>query len=219
MEPHHMGDPKYYSLLEEKINISSHAVGLVLSIVALVLLMKHAIAYGNVLHILSFGVFGVSLVILYSASVAYHSAKIPLRRSRLRIVDHAAIYVLIAGTYTPFTVITLAGTAGWTLFAITWGMAAVGITLKLFFTGRYKLISTSMYLAMGWIMVFAIKPMARNLDVEGLYWIIAGGLAYTIGAILYSIKTIKMNHAIFHLFVLAGSACHVAAVLFYVLPV
>lgn len=214
-----MGDPKYYSPLEEKINISSHAVGLVLSIVALVFLMKHAIEYGNVLHILSFGVFGISLIILYSASVAYHSARSPQRRSRLRIVDHAAIYVLIAGTYTPFTVITLGGTAGWRLFSITWGMAVVGVTLKLFFTGRFKLVSTSMYLAMGWIMVFAIKPLARNLDTEGLYWLIAGGLAYTIGAILYSIKSIKMNHAIFHLFVLAGSACHVAAVLFYVLPV
>ena len=214
-----MGDPKYYSPLEERINISSHAIGLFLSVIALILLLMHAIEHGNALHVFSFAVFGISLIILYSASVAYHSAKSPVHRSRLRIVDHAAIYVLIAGTYTPFTVITLAGTTGWTLFAVTWGMALAGISLKLFFTGKYKLLSTSMYLLMGWIMVFAIKPLANNLAAEGLYWLIAGGLAYTIGAVLYGIKSIKMNHAIFHVFVLAGSACHVAAVLFYVLPI
>lgn len=213
-----MGDLKFYPPLEEKINIFSHAIGLFLSGIALVLLVKHAIAHGNLLHVLSFGVFGVSLIILYSASVAYHSAKSSSRRSRLRIFDHAAIYILIAGTYTPFTVITLAGTTGWTLFAVTWSMALAGISLKLFFTGKYKLLSTSMYLLMGWIMVFALKPLASNLAAEGLYWLIAGGLAYTIGAILYGIKSIKMNHAIFHVFVLAGSACHVSAVLFYVLP-
>lgn len=214
-----MGDIKFYSPLEEKINIASHAIGLLLSVIALVLLLMHAIEHGNALHVFSFAAFGISLITLYSASVAYHSAKSPVHRSRLRIVDHAAIYILIAGTYTPFTVITLAGTTGWTLFAVTWGMALAGITIKLFFTGKYKLLSTLMYLLMGWLIVFAIKPLASNLAAEGLYWLIAGGLAYTIGAVLYGIKRLKMNHAVFHVFVLVGSTCHVMAVLFYVLPI
>jgi len=214
-----MDDPKFYSPLEEKINIVSHATGLMLGIVAMVLLLKHAIEHGQGLHIVSFGVFGASLIILYAASVAYHSATVAERRSRLRILDHAAIYVLIAGTYTPFALVTLNGTTGWTLFGVAWGMAIAGITLKLYFTGRFKLLSTLMYVFMGWIMVFAIKPLAAGLPAEGLFWLFAGGVAYTLGAIIYGIKGVQLNHAIFHVFVLIGSACHVMAVLFYVLPV
>ena len=214
-----MDDPKFYSPLEEKINIVSHAIGLVFCIVATVLLLKHAIEHGQGLHIVSFGVFGASLIILYTASVAYHSASVAERRVRLRVLDHAAIYVLIAGTYTPFALITLKGSTGWILFGVTWGMAIAGITLKLYFTGRFKLLSTMMYVFMGWIMVFAIKPLANNLPAEGLFWLFAGGIAYTLGAIVYGIKRVQFNHAIFHVFVLIGSACHVVAVLFYVLPV
>lgn len=213
-----MEAPNYYSPLEERINISSHAIGLVLSVVALVYLMKHAIEYGSMPHVVSFGIFGASLIMLYAASVAYHSAKSPGLRGRLRVLDHAAIYVLIAGTYTPFTLITLAGTTGWILFAVAWGMALAGIILKLFFTGRYNLFSTLMYVLMGWIIVFAIKPLAASLPREGLLWLLAGGLAYTIGAVTYALKSVKMNHAVFHVCVVAGSACHVVAVLFYVLP-
>jgi hemolysin III len=209
---------KHYSPAEERINISSHALGLVLSVVALALLVIHASLHGNVLHIVSFSIFGASLIVLYAASVTYHSAIDPQTRSQLRIVDHASIYVLIAGTYTPFTLVTLNGAIGWTIFGITWGMALSGIVLKLFFTGRYKVLSTLMYVFMGWIIIFAIQPLIDNLSSEGLFWLVAGGIAYTVGAILYSFKQIRFNHAIFHIFVLIGSFCHFVSVYFYVLP-
>ncbi|MCH7673779.1 hemolysin III family protein [candidate division KSB1 bacterium] len=204
--------------MEEKINIISHAVGFILSIVALVLLVTHANLHGDVWHIVSFSIFGASLIILYAASTFYHNAKKPELRNRLKIIDHAAIYVLIAGSYTPFTLVTLQGTIGWVIFGTSWGLALTGIILKLFFTGKYNLISTLMYVFMGWVIVFAIKPLINNLPLEGLFWLFAGGMAYTIGAILYSIKKIKLNHAIFHLFVLMGSFSHFVSVFFYVLP-
>jgi len=209
---------KYYSPIEERINIVSHAVGFILSIVALVFLVIHASLHGNVWHIVSFSIFGASLIILYAASTVYHSAKNPELRNRLKIIDHASIYVLIAGTYTPFTLVTLKGAIGWVIFGISWGMALTGIILKLFFTGRYNLISTLMYVLMGWLIVFAIKPLINNFPIEGLLWLVAGGISYTIGALIYSIKKIKFNHAIFHMLVLSGSFCHFMSVFYYVLP-
>ena len=209
---------KYYSPIEEKINIISHAVGFIFSMVALVLLVRHATRHGDVWHIVSFSIFGASLIILYAASSFYHSAKKSELRNRLNIIDHASIYVLIAGTYTPFTLVTLKGTIGWVIFGISWGLALTGIILKLFFTGKYNLMSTIMYVLMGWVIVFAIKPLMNNLPLEGLRWLVAGGISYTIGAILYGIKKIKFNHAIFHMFVLMGSFCHFMSVYFYVLP-
>ena len=209
---------KYYSPIEEKINIISHAIGFMLSIVALVLLITHANLHGDVWHIVSFSIFGASLIILYAASTFYHSAKKSELRNRLKIIDHASIYVLIAGTYTPFALVTLNGTTGWVIFGTSWGLALTGIILKLFFTGKYNLILTIMYVLMGWVIVFAIKPLINNLPLEGLLWLFAGGISYTIGAILYSIKKIKFNHAIFHIFVLIGSFCHFMSVFFYVLP-
>ena len=211
-------DINHYSPIEEKINIISHAVGFVLSIVALVFLVRYASIYGNAWHIVSFSIFGVSLMVLYASSTVYHSAKNPQFRRKMRIVDHASIYILIAGTYTPFTLVTLHGVTGWVLFGVTWGMAVTGIILKFFHTGKYDSISTLMYVFMGWIIVFAIKPLINNLSSEGLFWLVAGGMAYTTGAILYSINKIKFNHAIFHLFVLIGSVCHFISVYFYVLP-
>ncbi len=209
---------KYYSPIEEKINIISHAIGFILSIVALVLLVTHANLHGDVWHIVSFSIFGASLIILYAASTFYHNAKKPELRNRLKIIDHAAIYVLIAGSYTPFTLVTLQGTIGWVIFGTSWGLALAGIILKLFFTGKYNIISTMMYVFTGWVIIFAIKPLINNLPLEGLYWLFAGGMAYTMGAILYSIKKIKFNHAIFHVFVLMGSFSHFVSVFFYVLP-
>jgi hemolysin III len=209
---------KYYSPIEEKINIISHAIGFILSMVALVLLVRHANLHGGVWHIVSFSIFGASLIILYAASTFYHSAKKAELRNRLKIVDHASIYVLIAGTYTPFTLVTLKGAIGWVIFGTSWGLALTGIILKLFFTGKYDLMSTIMYVLMGWIIVFAIKPLINNLPLEGFLWLVAGGISYTIGAILYSIKKIKLNHAIFHMFVIMGSFCHFISVFFYVLP-
>ena len=213
-----MYDTQHYSALEEKTNIISHALGLILSVIALLLMLVRASQYGNIWHIVSVSIFGVSLITLYAASTFYHSAKDPRRRARLRVIDHATIYTLIAGTYTPFTLVVLHGSVGWMVFGASWAMAITGITLKLFFTGRFNILSTMMYVFMGWIIVFAITPLIESLSTEGLFWLFAGGVAYTTGAILYSIKKIKFNHAIFHMFVLLGSACHFVSVYFYVLP-
>jgi len=208
---------KYYSPLEEKINITSHAVGLVLSVIAFFLLIMHSILHGNSLHVFSFSVYGISLILLYSASTFYHSAKSPEIRSRLRVIDHASIYVLIAGTYTPFALITLSGKLGWIIFGIAWGLASVGVVLKLYFTGKYKLVSTLMYILMGWMLVFFIKPLMANLSNSGFILLAAGGMSYTVGAILYSIKKTPFNHAIFHVFVLIGSFTQFASIFFHVL--
>jgi len=207
----------YYDVFEEKINIITHAIGLLLSIAALVLLIIHASSNGSARHIVSFTIFGASMILLYSASTLYHYSQTPNIRRKLNILDHASIYVLIAGTYTPFTLVTLKGALGWTIFGITWGIALVGVFFKLFYTGKYDKISTIAYVAMGWIIIFAVKPLIENLPLNGLYWLLAGGVFYTIGAVLYSIKNIKYNHAIFHIFVLLGSFSHFMAIYFYVL--
>lgn len=213
-----MHDTQRYSPIEEKTNIISHAIGLLLSIAALVLMLVRASLYGDAWHIISVSIFGLSLIALYAASTVYHSATDPQRRARLRVIDHATIYTLIAGTYTPFSLVILNGSVGWMVFGASWAMALTGITLKLFFTGRFNILSTMMYVFMGWIIVFAINPLIENLSTQGLFWLFAGGVAYTTGAILYSIKKIRFNHAIFHMFVLLGSACHFVSVYFYVLP-
>ncbi len=207
-----------YSPTEEKINVISHAVGFVLSFVALILLVTRATFYGNVWHVVSFSIFGATLIILYAASTFYHRAKNPKLRKKLKILDHAAIYLLIAGTYTPYVLVTLHGTTGWVVFSIIWTLALIGIIFKLFFTGKFNLISTITYVAMGWVIFSVIKPLVNNLPLEGVVWLFAGGFAYTIGAVLYSIEKIKFNHAIFHVFVLIGSFCQFLSVLIYVLP-
>lgn len=210
---------KFYSPLEEKINVNTHAVGLVLSVIALALLVSRAIRQGDIWHIVSFSIFGVSLCVLYAASTFYHNSKEPELRSKLRVFDHASIYVLIAGTYTPYTIVTLNGLTGWVIFGISWGLAISGIILKLFFTGKYDFISTLMYVFMGWIIIFAIKPLSINLSSDGIFWLIAGGISYTLGAVIYSIKKIKFNHALFHIFVLIGSGCHFLSIYLYVLTI
>lgn len=206
----------YYPQAEERLNILTHGVGLLLSIAALVLLVIRAIDLGTASRVVSFTIFGASLILLYAASTFYHYVQSPKLRARLNILDHAMIYVLIAGTYTPFTLVTLHGWIGWTIFGVTWGIAIIGIVFKLFFTGRFERVSTIAYVVMGWIIVFAVKPLVAELSLQGLYWLLAGGIVYTIGAILYSIRKLPYNHAIFHVFVLLGSFCHFMAVYYYV---
>lgn len=208
----------YYPPKEEKINVISHALGFTLGIAGLVLLVVRAVQTGELKAVISVSIYGISLLIAYAASTLYHNAHKPELRIRLKVFDHAAIYVLIAGTYTPFTLLVLPGTTGWLIFGIVWGIAFAGIILKLFFTGKYNVLSTIMYVLMGWMIVFAIKPLINNLPAEGLWWLFGGGLFYTIGAIIYSIKVIKFNHAIFHVFVLVGSFCHFVAVYWYAIP-
>ena len=209
---------KYYPPREEKINIISHGTGLFLSAVGLILLTVHAINDGTAIHIISFVIYGISLTILYGASTLYHSTKDSGLRYKYRIFDHVSIYILIAGTYTPFCMVTLHGSTGWIIFSITWGLALIGAILKLFYTGKYHIISTLMYVFMGWMAIFVIKSLIDNLPFAGLMWLLAGGLAYTFGAILYGIKRIEFNHAIFHMFVLVGSGTHFISIYFYVLP-
>ena len=205
-----------YSNLEEKLNVWSHAFGIFLSIIALVLLMTKAIEKGNIWMMISFPIFGISLILLYLASTLYHSAKDPSKRFKLKIFDHAAIYVLIAGSYTPFTLVSLNGETGWFIFSIVWILAFTGIILKLFFTGRFKVLSTAMYVLMGWLIIFYFKELTANLHSDGVFYLILGGVFYTFGAVLYSIKKIKFNHAIFHVFVLGGSFCHFLSVYLYI---
>ena len=207
---------KSYSPLEEKINIYSHALGFIVSLIGFIVLIRTAFLFGEPKHILSFSIFGLSMPILFAASTLYHRAINPIKRARLRIFDHASIYVLIAGTYTPFCLVTLPEKTGLIVFAVVWVFALLGIGIKLFFTGRFSVFSTLMYLFMGWMMVFIIKPLYQNLPIEGLYWLFSGGLAYTLGAILYSIKRIPYNHAIFHILVLIGCFCHFMGIYLYV---
>lgn len=208
----------FYDPTEERLNVLSHGLGLIFSVIALIVLINYAVLEGTSLHVITFSIYGTSMVILYMASTLYHFVQEPRWRYRLNIFDHAAIYILIAGSYTPFTLNVMQGTLGWTLFTVVWIIAAVGVTLKLFFTGKYGKLSTIAYIGMGWLGVFGLKALYDALPIEGVIWILAGGISYTIGAILYSIKAIKFNHAIFHVFVLLGSFCHFMSVFLYVLP-
>ncbi len=208
---------KLYPPLEEKINIGSHLFGLVLSLLGTVLLMLQAFKHGSLVSQLAFAVYGLSMMALYAASTVYHSRKTPHIRIRMRVVDHAAIYLLIAGTYTPFMMVTLSGTLGYSILAAAWAMAIIGIVIKIFYTGHFEVLSTVLYILMGWAIVFAIKPLAANLAPAGLFWLLAGGVSYTVGAVIYAIKQVPFNHAIFHVFVLLGSISHFISVYFYVL--
>ena len=207
---------QFYSPTEEKLNIWSHAFGIFLSIIALVLLIIKAVQQDNIWMMISFPIFGVSLILLYLASTLYHASKEPQKRFKLKVFDHAAIYVLIAGSYTPYTLVSLNGETGWLIFSMVWVMAFTGIILKLFFTGKFKIVSTAMYVLMGWLIVFYFQDLTASLHEKGVFYLILGGVLYTIGAILYSIKKIKFNHAIFHFFVLAGSFCHFLSIYLYV---
>lgn len=163
-------------------------------------------------------VFGVTLLLLYLASTLYHSTRHPVAKGRLKVFDHCAIYLLIAGTYTPFTLIGLRGTWGWSLFATIWTLALAGVVFKLFYTGRFRKLSTLIYVAMGWLVLVAIKPVMANLDAWTFGWLIAGGVFYTLGTFFYHRESIPYAHAIWHLFCIAGSVCHYVAVLAQVVP-
>lgn len=201
-----------YSKSEERLNVWSHGFGFVASIIVFPFLIVKATSYIGFWKLTSLVVYGLSMIILYAASTFYHAAKNPKKRRKLNIFDHAAIYVLIAGSYSPFCLIALDSDLGWYMFIAVWIFALVGIILKLFFTGKYDKISTAMYLLMGWQVMFFVKPLIHALTKEGLNLLIAGGVFYTVGAILYSIKKLPYNHAIFHLLVLLGSVSHFLAI-------
>ena len=201
---------------DEAWNALTHGVGFLASLVASAVLITLVAIYGNGWQLAGTLVFCVSLVMVYMSSTLYHSIPHVATKRRMKIFDHCAIFVLIAGTYTPFTLVAMREVGGWWLFAVAWSLAAIGIVLKLFLTGRFKGISTIVYIAMGWMAVVAIKPMLATVPVPTLLWLLAGGLAYTLGTLFYMSKR-RHAHAIWHGFVLAGSACHFVAVSMQVL--
>jgi hemolysin III len=207
-----------YSLIEEIFNSIIHGTGILISLAGLVLLIVFSSLYGKASHIVSCTIFGITLVLLYTASTLYHSSREPQIKHIFRIIDHSCIYALIAGTYTPFMLVAVRGVLGWTMFAIVWSLTILGILFKVFFIHRFKILSTLAYILMGWLVVFAIKPIFQTLPGGAIVWLISGGLAYTGGTIFYAWKRLPFNHAIWHLFVLTGSICHFCAVFFYVIP-
>lgn len=207
-----------YTPREELANSLTHGLGIVLSVAGLVLLVKSSVLRGDVWHITSSTIFGVSLVALYTASTLYHSCRDFARKQLLRKFDHAAIFLLIAGSYTPFLLVTLRGPWGWSLFAIVWGITVLGIALKFRFAGRFRVFSTLLYLGLGWLVLVAIKPLLAVLPSGGMPWLVAGGACYSVGTIFYLWKRLPYHHAVWHLFVLGGSGCHWVAVFGYVVP-
>jgi hemolysin III len=203
---------------EEVVNSITHGIGLVLSAAGLAVLVVLASLFGDVWHVVSCAIYGGTLVFLYGASTLYHSARTPKMKRVLRLVDHVAILLLIAGTYTPFTMGLMRDGWGWTLLAIVWGLAVVGLLFKLFSQHRFHWAATSIYLAMGWVSVFFIEPMGAALPWGGMALLVAGGLTYTAGVIFYGWHSLPYSHAIWHVFVLAGSLMHYLAVALYVLP-
>lgn len=193
---------------EELLNAWSHGIGAVLGIVALILLIVYSDNTAKPWSLFSVIVYGISVIVLFLASTLYHAVKGEKRKHYFRIVDHISIYLLIAGTYTPVLLILLRNSNGWPLFWIVWGIAAFGLVLKLFFTGRFELFSTLLYLVMGWLIIFDFSNLSDAIGPTGVLWLFAGGLSYTVGIIFYAIQRIPYNHVIWHLFVLAGAICH-----------
>lgn len=201
--------------LEEQLNTISHAIGAVLGIAGLILLI--ILQDGKEWSLFSVLFYGISIIILFSASALYHAAKSERLKHRYRIFDHISIYILIAGTYTPVSLLLLADSKGWLLFWLVWSIAALGVFLKLFFTGRFELLSVALYLVMGWLIVFDYSTLSERIAENGLTLLFSGGLFYTLGIIFYAIEKIPYNHFIWHLFVLGGAICHYFMVLFYVI--
>jgi hemolysin III len=202
----------------ELANAITHGLGAALSILALVLLVVLAALHGSARHVVGGAIFGATLVVLYTMSTLYHALTHPGAKRVFKILDHAAIYLLIAGTYTPFCLATLRGPWGWSLFGVVWGLALLGVLFKALFIGRFEFLSTAVYLAMGWLVLVAAVPLYRALPPAGLAWLLAGGLCYTGGVAFYVWHKLKFHHAVWHLFVLGGSICHVVAVLGSVIP-
>ena len=203
---------------DELASALTHGLGAVAALAGGAVLITLAALHGDAWQLAASIVFGITLLLLYTASTLYHAIQHPVAKGRLKVFDHCAIYLLIAGTYTPFTLIGLRGPWGWGLFIAIWSLALCGVIFKLFYTGRFKRLSTFIYIAMGWLIIIAIKPMLTSLDTWTISWLLAGGLFYTLGTYFYHRESIPYSHAIWHLFVIAGSVCHFVAVTAQVLP-
>lgn len=214
-----MKDTHVYTKKEEVVNAITHGIGVLLSITALVFLVMFAVQNGSTWHVVTFTIYGVSMLLLYLSSTLVHSFPEGKLKDLFEIFDHSAIYLFIAGTYTPFTLIVINGALGWTLLGIVWGIAIAGIVFKSFFVKKFLYISTVLYVVMGWLIVIGWNPLVNTLPTAGITLLVAGGLLYTIGAIFYVWRGFTFHHAVWHLFVLAGSVTHFFAILFYVTPI
>lgn len=208
----------YYTEEEELANSITHAIGVVFSVVALVVLIMRAASYGDPYRVTSVAIYGVCMLTFYSLSTVYHTVRKPYARYIFRILDHVSIYFMIAGSYTPFTLVTLRGPWGWALFITVWVAALLGAVLKVFTTHRHPILGPILYIVMGWIVVVALKPLSAALAPTGLKLLFAGGLAYTLGVIFYAWEKLPYNHAIWHVIVLVGSICHFLSIFYYVTP-
>lgn len=213
-----MSNTHVYTRREEVANAITHGIGTALSVAALTLLVVFSAWKGTAWHVVSFTIYGVTMLLLYTASTLVHSFPEGKAKDLFETFDHACIYLFIAGTYTPILLTVLRGPLGWSLFGIVWGLAACGVLFKAFFTKQFLVMSTLFYVAMGWLIVFAWKPLMMQLEPGGAWLLIGGGLLYTVGAVFYVWRGFPYHHAVWHLFVIAGSACHFFAILFYLLP-
>lgn len=213
-----MAKTHVFSTGEEIANAITHGIGAILSVAALVVLIVYSSLHGTAWHIVSFTIFGVTMMMLYFSSTMVHALKPGRAKNVFEILDHSAIYFFIAGTYTPITFLIVKGTLGWTMFGIVWGLAIGGTIFKVFFVKKFLFMSTILYVLMGWLVVIGWKPIMTTLSTPGIVWLVVGGLFYTIGAVFYVWRGFKYHHMVWHLFVLAGSAAHFFCILFYVLP-
>ena len=211
--------PHNWYRLEERANGLTHLIGALLSVVALVLLVVQAAEHGSARGVVGSAIFGASLILTYTSSAAYHFASNLTVKFHLRRIDHMSIYLLIAGSYTPFTLVSLYGAWGWSLFGVIWGLALIGFGFKIYSAEKFEWLSTLTYVLMGWAALVAIVPIVENLPLPALIWLISGGILYTVGVFFFLLETVPFGHTIWHLFVLGGSICHFFAVLFYVAPV
>jgi len=209
---------RVYTRGEEIANWVTHGIGLALSVAGLTLLIVFSSLRGDAWHVVSFTVFGLALLTLYTVSTLYHSRRSERGKAFFRKLDHAAIFLLIAGTYTPFLLTNLRGPWGWSLFGVIWGLCGAGAVFQLFFGERYRAVSTLAYLFLGWLIVVALKPLVADVPAGGLWLLLAGGLSYTVGVIFYRWHRLRYHHAVWHTFVLGGSTCHFLAVLLFLLP-
>lgn len=210
--------PPEFSIAEEIAHAVTHGLGAWLATVGCTVLVVLSVMYGDAWRIFSVSVYGFTLMLLYLASTVYHSVPHPPTKYIFKILDHCSIYLLIAGTYTPFMLVTLRGVWGWSLFGVIWFLTICGIVFKLFFVNRFEALSTTIYIAMGWLAILAVQELWVKLPGHGFAWISAGGFFYTVGTIFFHSEKMRYHHAIWHLFVLAGSICHYFAVLFYIVP-
>ena len=202
----------FYTVQEEIANSVTHGIGAGMAVAGLVILVVLAILFGDTRRVVSFSIYGGSLILLYLASTLYHSIQHAKAKKILRVFDHASIYVLIAGTYTPFLIISIQGTLGWTVLAIVWALAIIGVLWKIFFIGKFEVIATMAYVLMGWMCVVLFGEMLAKVPPAGVVLLIIGGLVYTAGVIFYAWEKLPYNHAIWHLFVLGGSIFHYFAI-------